>query len=100
MHLWAAFRVNLLNREIIWGHEKSPEVIAVTMSENRFKFVSCFIKFDHKPRRADCWKTDMFAIMRELIKVMTERNAKMRYPSPMLAIDKTLYPYRGCIGFK
>ena len=24
----------------------------------------------------------------------------MRYPSPQLAIDETLYPYRGCIGFK
>ena len=24
----------------------------------------------------------------------------MRYPFPLLAIDKTLYPYRGCIGFR
>ena len=31
---------------------------------------------------------------------MNIRNAKMRYPSALLAIDETLYPYRGYIGFK
>ena len=29
-----------------------------------------------------------------------KKNAKMRYPSALLAIDETLYPYRGCISFK
>lgn len=31
---------------------------------------------------------------------MNERNAKMRYPSSLLAIRVTLYPYHGRIGFK
>ena len=31
---------------------------------------------------------------------MNERNARMRHPSPLLAIDETLYLYRGHIGFK
>ena len=31
---------------------------------------------------------------------MNEQNSKRRYPSPLLAVDKTLYPYRGSIGFK
>ena len=31
---------------------------------------------------------------------MNERNERMRHPSPLLAIDETLYPYRGHIGFE
>ena len=31
---------------------------------------------------------------------MNKNNASARYPSPYLAIGKTLYPYRGHIGFK
>lgn len=38
--------------------------------------------------------------MTELFEAMNERNAKMRYPSALLAIDERLYVYRGCIGFK
>ena len=65
-----------------------------------FMFMSCFITFDDKEKRPDRWKTDKFACIRELFEAMNERNAKMRYPSPQLAIDETLYPYCGCIGFK
>ena len=89
-----------MNREFIWNHESSHDVFAATISEKRFKFISCFITFDDKAARADRWKTDMFACLRELFEVMNERNARMRYPFPHLAIDETLYPYRGCIGFK
>ena len=38
--------------------------------------------------------------MRELFKKMNVQNAKRRFPSPLLAIDETLYPSRGAIGFK
>ena len=100
LYLRAAFRVNLLNREFIWNHESSHDMFTATMFENRFKFISCFITFDDEATRADRWKTDKFACIRELFEAMNERNAKMRYPSPQLAIDETLYPYRDCIGFK
>ena len=58
------------------------------ISENRFKFISCFIRFGDKATRADCWKTDKFACIRELFETMNERNAKMRYSSPQLAMTK------------
>ena len=53
LYLRAAFRVNLLNREFIWNRESSHDVFAATMSENRFKFISCFTTFDDKATRAD-----------------------------------------------
>ena len=38
--------------------------------------------------------------MRELFEDMNEWNARMRHTFPLLAINETLYPYRGHIGFK
>ena len=70
------------------------------MSENRLKFICHFVTFDEKPTRAGHWKGDKFACIRELFEAINIRNVKMRCPSALLAIDETLYPYRGCIGFK
>ena len=38
--------------------------------------------------------------MRELVKYMNKRNARMRHSSPLLPIDDTLYPYCGYTRFK
>ena len=70
------------------------------MSLHRFKLICCLIAFDDKETRNDPWENDKFACMRELFENMNERNARMRHPSPLLAIDETLYPYRRHIGFK
>ena len=59
------------------------------MSINRFKFVCCFCTFD-----------DKFACMLEIFEAMNSRNVSMRFPSALLAVDETLYSYRGHIGFK
>ena len=70
------------------------------MSENRFKLICRFVTFNDKPARTDHWKRDYFADIKEIFEAMNIRNAKMRYPSALLTIDETLYPYRGCNGFK
>ena len=100
MYLRAAFRLNILDREVIWNHESAQDVIGATMLLHRFKFICCLIIFDHKETRNDRWKTDKFACMRKLFEDMNERNARMRHPSPLLAIDETLFPYHSHIGFK
>ena len=65
------------------------------MSLHRFKFICCLITFANKETQ-----NDKFACMRELFEDMNEMNARMRNPSPLLAIDQTLHPYRGHIRFK
>ena len=55
------------------------------------------ITFEDKETIKDSWKTDEFACMTELFEQMNMRNAKIRYPSPLLDIDETLYSYRGHI---
>ena len=100
LYLRAAFRVNQMNSSTIWHHESLNDLFSATMSNSRFKSISRFITFDDKSSRADRWKTDKFACMRNLFEMMNIRNTKCRYPSPMLSIDETLYPYREAIGFK
>ena len=67
---------------------------------HRLKFICHVITFDEKETRNDSWKNDKFTCMRELFEDMNERNARMRYPSPFLAIDESFYPYCGHIGVK
>ena len=100
LYLRAAFRLNLLDREIIWNHESAHDIFGATRSVNRFKFICRFCTFDDKTIRQDRWKNDKFACMREIFEAMNSRNASMRCPSALLAVDETLYPYRGHIGFK
>ena len=100
LYLRAAFQLNLLDWEIIWNHESAHDIFGTTVSVNRFKFICRFGTFDDKTTRQDRWKNDKFACMREIFEAMNSRNANMRYPLALLAVDETLYPYRGHIGFK
>ena len=100
LYLLAVFRLNLRETLEIWNHENSHEIFCVTMSYNRFQFIRKFVTFDDKSTRDNRWKMDKFACLRDLFELMNERNVKCRFPSPLLAVDETLYPYRGAIGFK
>ena len=100
LYLRSAFRLNLQSRETMWNHESCQDVFAAITSENRFKFICRFLTFDDKPTIANRWKGDKFACIRDLFETINIRNAKMRYPSALLVIGETLYPYHGCIGFK
>ena len=69
------FRLNILDREVIWNHESANDIIGATMSLHRFKFICRLITSDDKETRNDRWKTNKFACMRELFEDMNERNA-------------------------
>ena len=43
---------------------------------------------------------DKFACMRSFFESFNKNISKFHYPSSYLAVNKTLYPYRGRIGFK
>ena len=100
LYLRGAKKQNLSCGNVIWYHESALDIFAATMSKQRFQFLSRFIEFDDKTNRAERWKFDKFACIRDFFEEVNKRNAKMRRPSAYLAIDETLYPYRGHIGFK
>ena len=64
LYLRAAFRLNILDREVIWNHESAHDIIAATMSLHRFKFICRLITFDDNETQNDRWKTDKFICMR------------------------------------
>ena len=70
------------------------------MSLNCFSFITRFLQFDDRSTREERKKYNKFAYFRDFFEKINENNAKARYPSPYLATDETLYPYRGHINFK
>ena len=89
-----------MSRRNIWYHDSANDIFAATMQENQFAFLSCMISFDDKTTRSSRWKFDKFTDIRDFFEAMNQNNAKWRNPSFYLAIDETLYPYRGRIGHK
>ena len=77
----------------------SVHIIGATMLLHRFKFIYRLITFENKETQ-NRWKTDKFTCMKELFEGMNERNARMKHLFTLLAIDKTLYSYRGHSEFK
>ena len=100
LYLRAAFKLNLMNQNIIWNHEATHSIFGAGMSLSRFQFITRFVTFDDKATREDRWQYDKLARMREFFEAVNVNNARAHYPSFYLAIDETLYPYRGHIGFK
>ena len=100
LYLRAALKQNLRDSYSIWYHESSCSIFPVTMSLNRFSFITRFLQFDDRSTREERKKYDNFACFRDFFEKVNENNANARYPSPCLAIDETLYPYRGLINFK
>ena len=70
------------------------------MSLNCFVFILRFITFDEKSTRAERWRYDKFACMWSFFESFNKNISKFRYPSSYLAVDETLYPYRGRTGLK
>ena len=48
LYVRAALKVNMLSTKTIWYHESSNDLFAVTMSMDRFNFLSFFLTFDDK----------------------------------------------------
>ena len=100
MYLRGALHLNGVDCDIAFYHESSNEILQSTMSRKRFQFLSKIMQFDDCGTRPDRWKQDKFACLRDFFESINEMFVKLRVPSEHLAIDETLYPYRGRIGFR
>ena len=100
LYLRAAVQLNILKTREIFFHESSHEILAATMSYNRFAFLIPFLKFDDKETRWQRWREDKFAVIRKFFMKMNENNGRCLNPSPYVIVDETLYPYRERIGMK
>ena len=80
--------------------KRQTNFFEATMSLNCFVFMLRFITFDEKSTRAERWRYDKFACMRSFFESFNKNISKFRYRSSYLAVEETLYPYRGRIGLK
>ena len=89
------YQHNLWLLERLWDKEIGPQVYNATMSRNRFKFIMRFITFDNKETRAERYKSDKFAAMRDIFEDWNIRCGEPVQCSAYVAIDECLYPSRG-----
>ena len=100
LYLRARLKLNMSDCEKIWYHETANDFFEAMMSLNRFIFISRFITFDEKSTQAEHWRYDKFACTQSFFEGFNKNISKFCYPLSYLAVDETLYPYRGRIGFK
>lgn len=100
MYLRAALHLNGKSVDTVFYHETSNDIFPATMSRQRFTFLCHIMQFDDMDTRQERWKTDKFAAFREFFEAANELFVRLRTPGTHMAIDETLFPYRGRIGFK
>ena len=99
-YMSAALKVNIHNSNQIWYHGGSNDLPPARISLKRFYILTRFIEIDNKVSREERWQFDKLVCITDFFETVNEKNASMTSPSPNLALDETLYPYRGSAGIK
>ena len=89
-----------MNIENLFNERVGHRMYSSTMSLNRFKFIKRMITFDDSKTRNDRWKKDKISAFRKVFEMFNKQCARNYFTDDFLAIDETLYPIRGSIGFK
>ena len=58
------------------------------------------VQFDDKETRAERWRMDPFTALRKIFESFNVNCTTLSIPSEYLAIDETLYAYRGMVKLK
>ena len=58
------------------------------------------VQFDDKETRDERWRMNRFTALRKIFESFNVNCVTLRIPSEYLAIDKTLYAYRGRVKLK
>ena len=88
-------KVNLRSGYDIWPHKGSNNIFAGSMWWKYFSFLGHLLSFNDKTTQLERWNFDRLASNRDIFEEINKQNASMRYLSPFLSVDETLYPYRG-----
>ncbi|XP_024220084.1 piggyBac transposable element-derived protein 4 [Halyomorpha halys] len=77
-----------------------PSIFRSTMTEKRFHFLLCNLRFDDKTTREARRATDKFAPFRNIWTIFEANCSKYYSPSEYVTIDETLLGFRGKCPFK
>ena len=93
--------VDVMNIENFFNEKIGYQRYSPVMSLNRFKVIKRMLTFDDSTRCNKRWKKDKFSAFREeVLEIIYKKCARNYSRDDFLAIDETLYPARGSIGFK
>lgn len=93
-----SFRSNYESVRSLWTSNSFP-LYRATMSLDRFKAITQFIRFDNGDTRAFRWATDKAAAISENFNLVNANLKKYHVPSDCLTVDEQLFPYRGRTRF-
>lgn len=93
-----SFRSNYERVPDLWNSNSFP-LYRATMSLNRFKAITRFLRFDDRETRANRLITDKATAITEIFELVNENLIKYYVPSDCLTVDEQLFPYRGRTRF-
>lgn len=93
-----SFRSNFERVGDLWNTNSFP-LYRATMSLNRFKAITRFIRFDNSDTRDFRLTTDKAAAISEIFEMVNANLMKYYVPSDCLTVDEQLFPYRGRTRF-
>jgi hypothetical protein len=87
--------------EMLWSSDLAfcRPIIPACMSRNRYKFLTCILRFDNFETRTVRRNIDKLAPIREVFDVLVENCKKAYNPDSYLCIDVQLVPFRGRAPF-
>lgn len=89
-----------LNTRDMFSKMFGPPIFRTTMTEKRFHFLLCNLRFDDKATRETRRTTDKFAPFRNIWNLFESNCCKYYSPSEYVTIDETLLGFRGRCPFK
>lgn len=75
-------------------------IIPACMSRNRYKILTCFLRFDNFETRLERKVTDKLAPIREVFDMLVSNCKKAYNPGTHVCIDEQLVPFRGRAPFR
>ncbi|XP_071052585.1 piggyBac transposable element-derived protein 4-like [Onthophagus taurus] len=86
---------NRVNLTEIWSREFGSKLHKATMSQRRFEFISCRLRFDDKATRSARRLEDALAPIRQIWDIFIQNCQNNYTPSQFLTIDEQLLGFRG-----
>ena len=90
----------MLRTSKLFSDKTGHNTFGVTMSRDRFVFLTSHICFDDEDTRSERWKYDHFAAFCDIFEAFNSNCSKHLVPSEYMVIDETLYPMHTQIAFK
>ena len=100
MYFRGLYGLNQHEIRLSFSDVRGIPVFGATMSRLIFQFIIAHLTIDNFKIRAERWKTDRFAAIREFFEDCNDNFGAALIPEDYISLDETLYPMRTQVNFK